>query len=103
MLTSGSGHMGTVGRDTVYSRMGVSRYEDERIETPKKLKARDGHTAHVVGGEMLIFGGDRHMIALNDVVLINLTVIAPHLTSGYGFKLPVGNNMPVYDIQAAGK
>jgi hypothetical protein len=29
----------------------------------------------VIGGEMLIFGGDRHMISINDVVFLNLEAL----------------------------
>lgn len=38
----------------------------------KRVKARDGHSAHIFGEQMLIFGGDRHMFAINDILYINL-------------------------------
>lgn len=41
----------------------------------KKLKARDGHTAHLDGHEMIIFGGDRHMISFNEVVYVDLRAV----------------------------
>ena len=38
----------------------------------KRVKARDGHTAHIFGDQMLVFGGDRHMFAINDILYINI-------------------------------
>jgi len=38
----------------------------------RQPKARDGHTCDVYGKQMIIFGGDRHHMSFNDVILINL-------------------------------
>lgn len=38
----------------------------------RQPKPRDGHTCEVYGKQMIVFGGDRHHMSFNDVVLINL-------------------------------
>ncbi len=38
----------------------------------RQPKPRDGHTCEVYGKHMIIFGGDRHHMSFNDVVLVNL-------------------------------
>jgi hypothetical protein len=40
-------------------------------------KARDGHTVCLLGDKMVVFGGDRHHMAYNDIVVIDL----PKVTS----------------------
>jgi hypothetical protein len=38
----------------------------------KQPKPRDGHTCEVHGKQMIVFGGDRHHMSFNDVVLVNI-------------------------------
>jgi hypothetical protein len=49
--------------------------QDELDNTPKRVRARDGHSTHLINNKMIIFGGDRHMIASNEIVIINLTLL----------------------------
>ena len=46
---------------------------------PKRVRARDGHTAHLFMDEehedMVIFGGDRHKVGYNDVIFVNLKLL----------------------------
>ena len=34
--------------------------------------ARDGHSAVIVGNSCFIFGGDRHLMAYNDLFMVDL-------------------------------
>lgn len=38
----------------------------------KMPAARDGHTATIVGNEMVIFGGDRHRMPFSDTYMLNV-------------------------------
>lgn len=38
----------------------------------KQPRPRDGHSCEVYGKQMIIFGGDRHHMSFNDVILIDL-------------------------------
>lgn len=41
----------------------------------KRPCARDGHSAHMHDDNMIIFGGDRHLMSFNDLYMINLQEI----------------------------
>lgn len=72
---------GSQVKDTIATKPLLTCQTDEALSfRDKRLKARDGHTAHISGGEMVIFGGDRHMIALNDIVLINIDLAMESLS-----------------------
>lgn len=65
---------------------------DSLKNKPKRLKARDGHSAHICNNQMIVFGGDRHMFAINDVVFINLD----YLMENMELKLKQMEGSPVF-------
>ena len=44
------------------------------IENPKKICARDGHSACIYNNNLIIFGGDRHQMAFNDLYTISMDI-----------------------------
>ena len=48
--------------------------KDEKGLKEKMLKPRDGHSMELMEEEerIIIFGGDRHTIAFNDVIMVDL-------------------------------
>lgn len=51
---------------------GVSDEKTTKRNGARQPKPRDGHTCEVHGKQMIIFGGDRHHMSFNDIVLVNL-------------------------------
>lgn len=48
---------------------------NKNIPKQKKIGkpcARDGHSAVIFDGKMIIVGGDRHMMSLNDMFMLRL-------------------------------
>ena len=53
--------------------MGSSK-DDMGIKYPKP---RDGHSCQIANDKMLIFGGDRHHMSFNDIIMIDLKKVLP--------------------------
>jgi hypothetical protein len=47
----------------------------------KKPCARDGHCSVIIGGDLVIFGGDRHQMSFNDIYKLNLSLAMKELPS----------------------
>ena len=57
-------------------RLGVSK--EEKLKSGMKYpKPRDGHSCEMLNDKMLIFGGDRHHMSFNDLIMIDLKKILP--------------------------
>ena len=59
----------------------IIKFKDFKIQVQPEFKvfdqkhrpcARDGHTCDLNGSQMVVFGGDRHMMRFNDLYVIDV-------------------------------
>ena len=62
---------------TDFGKESVSKFleplqNNSNVVVGKKPCARDGHCSVILGGELVIFCGDRHQMSFNDIYKLNL-------------------------------
>lgn len=76
-------------RLTDFGKQSVSHFleplqNNSSIVVGKRPCARDGHCAVVLGGELVILGGDRHQMSFNDIYKLDLALAVKSLREASG-------------------